>query len=179
MVLLGDINEQHYPPVSFPVNPFNMFLGDIINNNESYVFPLSPDSLQSFDSFEEHVQQQQEIRFTPPRTSKPHTRKRIHPSQLQCTICFKMFTRPYNLRSHQKTHTKERPFKCVHPDCGWTFARPHDLKRHELLHSGIKPYVCSCGKNFSRNDAFKRHKQVNRACFVISAAAPRKRGRRS
>ncbi|KAI8378865.1 hypothetical protein EDC96DRAFT_493442 [Choanephora cucurbitarum] len=92
------------------------------------------------------------------------SRRRTHPSQLQCTICFKTFSRPYNLKSHQRTHTKERPYCCMHPNCGWTFARPHDLKRHEFLHSGIKPHVCSCGKKFSRSDAFKRHQTVDAGC---------------
>ncbi|KAI8086858.1 uncharacterized protein B0P05DRAFT_532670, partial [Gilbertella persicaria] len=87
-------------------------------------------------------------------TQRRTRRRTIHPSQLQCTICSKTFSRPYNLKSHQRTHTNERPYRCTHPDCGWTFARPHDLKRHELLHSGVKPHTCSCGKKFSRRDAF-------------------------
>lgn len=97
---------------------------------------------------------------------KRNTSRRTLPSQLICPTCFRKFTRPYNLKSHQRTHTKERPFICTRPGCTWTFARPHDLKRHDLLHSGIKKYVCSCGKPFARSDAFKRHQAVDKVCSL-------------
>ncbi|GAA5808265.1 hypothetical protein MFLAVUS_001653 [Mucor flavus] len=97
---------------------------------------------------------------------KRNTSRRTLPSQLICPTCSRKFTRPYNLKSHQRTHTKERPFICTRPGCTWTFARPHDLKRHDLLHSGIKKYVCSCGKPFARSDAFKRHQAVDKVCSL-------------
>ena len=53
----------------------------------------------------------------------------------QCTLCPKRFTRAYNLRSHLRTHTDERPFVCS--VCGKAFARQHDRRRHEGLHSGM------------------------------------------
>jgi uncharacterized Zn-finger protein len=98
----------------------------------------------------------------PPR--KKRVRRRTTPSPLQCTICLKTFSRPYNLKSHQRTHTNERPYICLYPGCGKTFARPHDLKRHDFLHSGIRPHQCSCGKRFARSDAFKRHQTVDAIC---------------
>ncbi|KAI9246404.1 hypothetical protein EDC94DRAFT_627294 [Helicostylum pulchrum] len=97
---------------------------------------------------------------------KRNTSRRTLPSQLICPTCSRKFTRPYNLKSHQRTHTKERPYICTRPGCTWTFARPHDLKRHDLLHSGIKKYVCSCGKPFARSDAFKRHQAVDKVCSL-------------
>lgn len=87
------------------------------------------------------------------------------PVNLKCATCGKTFSRPYNLKSHQKTHTKERPYACTYSNCSWKFARPHDLRRHILcLHQDIKPYVCTCGKRFARSDAFRRHQTVNIAC---------------
>ncbi|KAI9244660.1 hypothetical protein BY458DRAFT_466677 [Sporodiniella umbellata] len=72
--------------------------------------------------------------------------------------CGKPFTRSYNLNSHMKTHTRDRPHTCS--DCGRTFSRLHDKKRHQKLHWDIRPYKCTqCQKSFARMDALNRHLQ--------------------
>ncbi|CEP19449.1 hypothetical protein [Parasitella parasitica] len=134
---------------------------------------------QQFHQTEGQQQEHEESKQQQSKQYKKTTRKRASRSQLQCTTCFKTFSRPYNLKSHQRTHTKERPFLCLYPDCGWTFARPHDLKRHELLHSGIKPFQCVCGKRFARSDAYKRHQSVDIKCAISVMPQQRKRKRRS
>ena len=104
-------------------------------------------------------------------------RVRKHPATFQCTLCPKRFTRAYNLRSHLRTHTDERPFVCT--VCGKAFARQHDRKRHEGLHSGEKKFVCrgelssisgqiwGCGRRFARADALGRHfrSEAGRICI--------------
>ncbi|KAK9379233.1 uncharacterized protein V2V93DRAFT_374328 [Kockiozyma suomiensis] len=93
-----------------------------------------------------------------------------------CTLCDKRFTRAYNLRSHLRTHTDERPFKCS--VCGKAFARQHDRKRHEGLHSGVRRFECfgdlangiekwGCGRKFARADALGRHfrSEAGRECI--------------
>jgi len=70
--------------------------------------------------------------------------------------CDKSFTRFYNLRSHYRSHSGDRPFTCTL--CDQSFARNHDLKRHQKIHSGNKPFQCThCRKSFSRQDAQSRH----------------------
>ncbi|KAK4549720.1 hypothetical protein LTR36_005021 [Oleoguttula mirabilis] len=98
-----------------------------------------------------------------------------HPATFQCNLCPKRFTRAYNLRSHLRTHTDERPFVCT--VCGKAFARQHDRKRHEGLHSGEKKFICrgslqsnqqwGCGRRFARADALGRHfrSEAGRVCI--------------
>ncbi|KAJ3365861.1 hypothetical protein HDU91_002068 [Kappamyces sp. JEL0680] len=78
----------------------------------------------------------------------------------QCPFsdCEKTFTRPYNLKSHYRSHTGERPYECDEPGCSLKFSRKYDLKRHQKLHTGIKQFSCDqCGKTFVRTDYLRRH----------------------
>jgi transcription factor CRZ1 len=113
----------------------------------------------------------------PSRTPLGSDTKKVqkHPATFQCNLCPKRFTRAYNLRSHLRTHTDERPFVCT--VCGKAFARQHDRKRHEGLHSGEKKFICKgelantgtwgCGRRFARADALGRHfrSEAGRVCI--------------
>ncbi|ODV87733.1 hypothetical protein CANARDRAFT_188793, partial [[Candida] arabinofermentans NRRL YB-2248] len=83
-----------------------------------------------------------------------------------CDLCNKVFYKPYNLKSHQKTHSTEKPFPCKH--CNKPFARSHDRRRHERLHEDEKKFKCGgllsdgttkwgCNRKFARADALGRH----------------------
>ncbi|KAI1739151.1 hypothetical protein F4680DRAFT_149342 [Xylaria scruposa] len=107
----------------------------------------------------------------------PPKRMSKHPATFQCNLCPKRFTRAYNLRSHLRTHTDERPFVCT--VCDKAFARQHDRKRHEGLHSGEKKFVCrgtlrsgaqwGCGRRFAREDALERHHRSEAGMICLKA----------
>ncbi|KAJ2757361.1 hypothetical protein GGI19_000080 [Coemansia pectinata] len=88
--------------------------------------------------------------------------------------CDKSFSRPYNLVSHLRTHSDERPYPCG--QCEQRFSRNHDLKRHVKIHSGERPFICPiCLRTFARADVLARHTSNVTACKRVSGSSTRNR----
>jgi hypothetical protein len=93
------------------------------------------------------------------------------PSQFQCNICGKRFTRKENLRGHLRSHNSEKVLDCSR--CNKTFSHASELSRHQNSHSGQKKYTCEgfgeggtywgCGKQFTRLEGLKNHLSKSKA----------------
>lgn len=102
----------------------------------------------------------------------------------QCTRCPKVFTRKFNLRSHERTHTGERPYAC--PVCGATFSRAQEQRTHTRRQCGEKAFRCrgdlhtgtqwGCGRGFAEVVDFARHLRSTRGrrCLIPLATQQRK-----
>ncbi|KAH7116644.1 hypothetical protein B0J13DRAFT_681248 [Dactylonectria estremocensis] len=58
------------------------------------------------------------------------------PRPYVCGTCKRSFARLYNLKRHERSHTKEKPFEC--PECARCFTRGDMLLRHkQILHQTL------------------------------------------
>ena len=86
-----------------------------------------------------------------------------------CPLCSKTFVTRANLKSNTKSHTKEKPHKCLL--CSVTFGHASGLKRHEkCVHGGLKIIkkknfhcpLCShkCCTNFMLKIHLRKHSDL-------------------
>ncbi|KAJ3454415.1 hypothetical protein MRS44_018309 [Fusarium solani] len=137
----------------------------IQNNTAEGQASLEPTGSSESESSESE-QEAEQRRFAVP--------KRTKQTEFKCPHCSKVYAKKYNLESHLRSHTGDRPYEC--DDCGDAFARASDYNRHMKKHTGERQYVCrgvlqngaswGCGKAFSRADTLRTHykSEVGKIC---------------
>ncbi|KAJ3325400.1 hypothetical protein HDV06_004259 [Boothiomyces sp. JEL0866] len=92
--------------------------------------------------------------------------------QFKCHIpgCGRLFTRPFNLKSHLETHNPARNKSHECAECHAQFCRSQDLARHAQIHNRTMIFNCAgCNRTFSRKDALKRHLRTSKSCPAMTS----------
>uniref|UniRef100_A0A915NGX6 C2H2-type domain-containing protein n=1 Tax=Meloidogyne floridensis TaxID=298350 RepID=A0A915NGX6_9BILA len=79
-----------------------------------------------------------------------------HQAKHKCPKCGKLFSRPWLLKGHLRSHTGQKPFGCG--NCGKAFSDRSNLRAHLNTHNAEKRWNCAhCGRGFVLKSYLNKH----------------------
>lgn len=82
----------------------------------------------------------------------------------KCVQCSRGFASSGVLKAHIRTHSGLKAYKCL--VCDTTFTTSGSLRRHMTTHSDLRPYMCPyCQKTFKSSPNCRKHMKTHR--FVL------------
>ncbi|XP_060799635.1 histone-lysine N-methyltransferase PRDM9-like [Neoarius graeffei] len=122
--------------------------------------PLSPDPSHNDTQKEIHHCSDCGKSFGHQNALKTHQCSHTGERPYHCSQCGKSFTRQSHLQIHQRIHTGEKPYHCT--QCGKSFSHQSNLQQHQRIHTEEKPYHCSqCGKSFTQQSNLQKHQRIH------------------
>lgn len=99
-------------------------------------------------------------RFTTKLSLKLHMRSHSDDRPYKCVTCLATFKAEKTLHEHRMIHTQEKPHEC--DVCKRRFRTLSQKKNHWFLHTGLRPHVCQiCNKDFNRPWNLRLHMKTH------------------